>query len=92
MDDDGGTGESEIRAKQWHEFASQSIPSKPLLISCLHRLTKVLLVQGRIVITRDDNGRPKFPHVAPGDDLAHQAHAYLSALYGTFVIHFESFT
>jgi hypothetical protein len=42
-------------------------------------------VQGRIVITSDDSGRPKFPPVTPGDDLARQAHAFLSALYGMFI-------
>jgi hypothetical protein len=42
-------------------------------------------VQGRIIITRDNNGYPKFPPVTPGDDLARQVHAFLSALYGMFI-------
>jgi hypothetical protein len=36
MEDDGGKGESESHAKQWHEFAMQSIPSTLCLILCLH--------------------------------------------------------
>ena len=28
VDDDEGKGESEVRAKQWHEFAMQSIPGE----------------------------------------------------------------
>jgi hypothetical protein len=28
MDDDGGKGESDLHAKQWLEFALQSIPSE----------------------------------------------------------------
>jgi hypothetical protein len=36
VEDDGGKGESESRAKQWQEFAMQSIPSTLCSILCLH--------------------------------------------------------
>jgi hypothetical protein len=41
---------------------------------------------------KDDSGHPKFPAVAPGDDLARQVHAFLSALYGTLTFYSGSGT